>query len=129
LYSYMSTHLAFPSCHWSHQQLFIQYTSIYLQSSQRNSIDIHGHIIRPSLLPRIPLTESILSDLAGVWVSIFYPSCSFSYMRPIWKVTSICFRQLMWEQGRAHAREVASHDSLPCKPSYNWSPNVLVSTE
>jgi hypothetical protein len=34
-------------------------------------------------------------------------------------------------QGKARTYEVASHDSLPCKPSHNWSPNVFfhVSTE
>jgi hypothetical protein len=37
-------------------------------------------------------------------------------------------KQLMWERGRTHAREVLSHDSLPCKPSHNWSPSVFVST-
>jgi hypothetical protein len=33
------------------------------------------------------------------------------HMRAIRKVTSVYFRQLMWERGRAHACEVASHDS------------------
>jgi hypothetical protein len=30
----------------------------------------------------------------------------------------------MLERGRACAGEVVSHDSLPCKPSHNWSPIV-----
>jgi hypothetical protein len=46
------------------------------------------------------------------------------YMRAIRKVTSIYFRQLMSERGRARACEMASHESLSCKPLYNWSPSV-----
>jgi hypothetical protein len=50
-------------------------------------------------------------------------------MGAIRKVTSIYFWQLMEEQGRAHACEVVSRDSLLCKPSYKWKPSVFVSTE
>jgi hypothetical protein len=45
-------------------------------------------------------------------------------MRAIQKVTSIYFRQLMLERGRARVYEVVSRDSLPCKPLHNWSPSV-----
>jgi hypothetical protein len=44
--------------------------------------------------------------------------------RDIRKATSIYFWPLMLEQGRARACEVASHDSLACKPSHNCSPIV-----
>jgi hypothetical protein len=44
--------------------------------------------------------------------------------KAMWKVTSFYFGQLIQERGRAHASEVASYDSLPCKPSYNWAPSV-----
>jgi hypothetical protein len=35
------------------------------------------------------------------------------------------FRKLLQEQERARACKVVSHDSLPCKPSHNWSQNVM----
>jgi hypothetical protein len=35
------------------------------------------------------------------------------------KVNAVYIKQLMQERGRARACEVASHGSLPCKPSHN----------
>jgi hypothetical protein len=40
--------------------------------------------------------------------------------RGIQKVISVYYRPLMWEWGRARACEIASHDSLPYKPSNSW---------
>jgi hypothetical protein len=53
--------------------------------------------------------------------------CNFAWYKitkAIWKITSVYFRQLMYERGRVRACQVASLDSLPCKPSHNSSPSV-----
>jgi hypothetical protein len=44
--------------------------------------------------------------------------------RAIRKVTSVHFRKLIEEWGSACPIEVASRDSLPCKPLHNWPPSL-----
>jgi hypothetical protein len=73
--------------------------------------------------PTYTATEKQASRLPRMFLFLFlhYLNILTKYTRAIRKVTSIHFWQLMWEWGRAHACEVASHDSLPRKPSRNWS--------
>jgi hypothetical protein len=71
----------------------------------------------------------MLIDLISFEIGKRHPSfrrtvTPYIYTRAIRKVTSVYFRQLMWECERDRACEVTSHDSLPCKPSHNWSPSV-----
>jgi hypothetical protein len=46
------------------------------------------------------------------------------HTRDIRKVTPVYFIPLMYEWGWARACELASQDSLPCKPSQNRSPSI-----
>jgi hypothetical protein len=68
------------------------------------------------------MTTSVLKNRDSVCHKIAYDTRAFR------KVTSVHFRQLMKQRGKAGASEVASHDSL----SYNITGHlvfVLVSTK